>query len=175
MIVMLNVVIPRDVKVTLYKFTDFFKGFEKIDVVREVFWDETEKVLNELKVEFFSSRWGYMGVCGEDGHIMVSVYYLKHGDERDIYLDVIHELVHVKQFMEGKELFDDRIEYVDRSTEIEAYQITVKEARRIRMTDDEIFNYLKANWMSSDEVRKLARTLGVKPSTVKTKNDGREP
>jgi len=156
-----DVEIPRSAEVALRRFTDHFKGFEKVEVVRRIFGDRTEEVLRNLKVEFFSSRSGYMGVSDEDGHLMVSTYYLKHGNAEEIYLDLIHEVVHVKQFMDGEELFDDSYEYVDRPTEIEAYKLTVQEAKRIGMSDTDIYNYLKAFWMSDAEVAKLAEELGV--------------
>jgi len=159
---MFGVEMNRDVKVTLHRFTDYFKGFEKIGAVREIFGEETEKVLNNLKVEFYSSRRGYMGVSDQDGHILISAHYLKNGDERDLYLDIIHELVHVKQFLEGKELFENRWEYVDRPTEVEAYRHAVKEARRLGMTDKEIHRYLKTEWMSEDDLKRLAEAVGVK-------------
>jgi len=156
-----NIEIPRSVIVALRRFTDHFKGFEKVEAVRRIFGDKTEEVLRNLKVEFFSSRWGYMGVSEEDGHLIVSTHYLKHGNAKEIYLDLIHELIHVKQFMDGEELFDDSFEYVDRPTEIEAYRHTIQEARRIGMSEMEIYNYLKVYWMSDSEVAKLAEKLGV--------------
>ncbi len=159
---MFSVEINRDVKITLHRFVDYFKGFEKISAVREIFGDETEKVLNNLKIEFYSSRRGYMGVSDQDGHLMVSAHYIKSGNERDIYLDIIHELVHVKQHLDGRELFENRWEYVDRPTEIAAYQHAVKEARRLGMTDKEILEYLKTEWMSEEEHKKLAESVGVK-------------
>jgi len=76
---------------------------------------------------------------------------------------VVHELVHVRQFGEGKPLFDEAYEYHERPTELEAYSHAIKEARRLGMSDNEIFEYLKVDWMSEDEVRKLARNLNVKP------------
>ncbi len=159
---MFGVEINRDVRITLHSFTGHFKGFEKVEAVREIFGDETEKVLNNLKVEFYSARRGYMGVSDQDGHLLISAHYLRNGNERDLYLDIVHELVHVKQFLEGKELFENRWEYVDRPTEIEAYQHAVKEARRIGMSDDEIYEYLKTEWMSDEELEKLAKSVGVK-------------
>jgi len=159
---MFGVEINRDVKITLHRFSDHFKGFEKVNAVREIFDDETEKVLNNLKIEFYSSRRGYMGVSDQDGHLMVSAYYIKSGNERDLYLDIIHELVHVKQHLDGRELFEHRWEYVDRPTEIEAYQHAVKEARRLGMTDKEILEYLRTEWMSEEDLKKLAESVGVK-------------
>lgn len=158
---MFGVVINRDVKIALHNFTDYFKGFEKVEAVREIFGDETEKALSNVKVEFYSSRRGYMGVNDEDGHIMISASYIKHGNQRDIYLDIIHELVHVKQFQNGQELFEHRWEYVDRPTEIEAFAHAVKEARRIGMTDHEIYDYLKTDYMEKEDVDRLAHSIGV--------------
>ena len=158
-----DVKIPEIVPIAMQAFTDYFKDFEKVPAVREIFGEKTEEVLSDLKVEFFSSKFGYMGVSDEDGHLIVSAYYLKNGDPVSKYLDVLHELVHVNQYREGRELFDETYEYHDRPTELAAYKHAVKEARRIGMTDAEIFEYLKVDWMNEDEVRKLARNVGVKP------------
>ncbi|OFX17115.1 hypothetical protein A3K71_02685 [archaeon RBG_16_50_20] len=158
---LLGVQVPTDVPIATYSFTDFFKGFDKVQAVRETFGQNTDQVLGELKVEFFSSKFGYMGVSDEDGHLIVSAYYLRNGDWVSKYLDVIHELVHVRQFREGKPLFDESYEYHERPTELEAYRYAVKEARRLGMPDNEIFEYLKVDWMEENQVRKLARTLSV--------------
>ena len=157
-----GVTIVKDVEFQLHPFTDYFIGFEVVPCVREIFGDKTEEVLRNLKVEFIS-RWGYMGVNGEDGHLIVSTRYLKQGDETGIYLDVVHELVHVRQFMEGKELFDEGFEYVERPTELEAYNHAVKEARRLGLSEEKIFGYLKTEWMSDEDHRRLGKALGINP------------
>jgi hypothetical protein len=158
-----DVQIPANVPIATHPFTDYFKGFEKIAAVREIFGQDTEKTLSKLRVEFFSSKFGYMGVSDEDGHLIVSAYYLRNGDPLSKYLDVVHELVHVKQFGEGKALFDETFEYHERPSELEAYSHAVKEGRRLGMSDEEIFEYLKVDWMDEEEVRKLARNVGVTP------------
>ncbi|MDQ1279921.1 MAG: hypothetical protein QG670_1183 [Thermoproteota archaeon] len=156
-----SVVISRSAEVHLERFTDYFKGFERVDAVRELFGAQTEEVLDNLKIEFGSRR-GYMGVSDDDGHLFVSVPYLKEGDERDIYLDVIHELVHVKQFRNGIHLRDNRYRYTNRPTEIEAYTHAVKEARRLSMSDKEIYEYLWMDNMSEDDVKALADAVNVR-------------
>ena len=145
---------------SVHSFTELFKGFDRNEAVRKIFGDRTEEVLRNLKVEL---TWvgGYMWVNSRNGHLMVSSSYLNEGDRVDIYLDVIHELVHVRQLMEGKELFDPQYSYVERPTEIEAYRYTVEEARRIRLDDNEITKYLKTEWMTDEELEQLAKTLGV--------------
>src|SRR4030042_5317221 len=159
---LLKVQIVRDVKVLTYPFTDYFKGFEGVEAVREVFGEKTEEVLSNLKVEFAGMR-GYMGVSNEDGHLLVSALYLKNGDIVDIYLDIIHELVHVKQkILEGKELFDDRFSYVERPTEIEAYRHAVEEARRLGLSEERIYKYLRTEWMSDEEMERLAKAMKLK-------------
>ena len=158
-----DVEIPSEVPIAILRFMDYFKGFEKLPAVVEIFGPETGKVLSELRVEFFSSKFGYMGVSDEDGHLIVSAYYLRNGDPTSKYLDVVHELVHVRQYREGKALFDETYEYHDRPTELEAYKHAVKEARRLGMSDPEIFEYLKVDWLDEEEVRKLARNLDVTP------------
>lgn len=143
-----------------HSFSDYFKGFEKVEAVRRIFGERTEEVLRNLKVEFIPIG-GYMGVSNLDGHLTVNTRYLNNGDRVDIYLDVIHELVHVKQFMEGKELFDMHYGYSERPTEIEAYRVAVEEARRLGLSDERICDYLKTEWMSDESLKRLAKTLNV--------------
>ena len=150
------------VGVSAYSFSDYFKGFDKVEAVKKIFGDKTTDVLSNLKVEFHAFRRGYMGVSEIDGHLFVSAIYLKTGDIVDIYLDVIHELVHVRQFMEGKELFESRYDYVERPTEIEAYRHTVDEARRLGLSDNRICQYLRTEWMTDDDLKRLAAALNVK-------------
>jgi hypothetical protein len=140
-------------------FLDYFKGFEKSQAVRGIFGDKTDDVLSSLKVEF--TWFGYMGVNDANGHLMVNKRYLNEGDKVDIYLDVIHELCHVKQHLEGKELFEPGYDYVDRPTEVEAYRYTVKEAQRLGLSDEKILSYLQTEWMSREDLKRLVKNLGI--------------
>ncbi len=138
-------------------FTDYFKGFEKNLAVRGIFGEEAEKVLKNLKLDFI--WFGYMGVNDSNGHLIVNKRYLNFGSREDIYLDVIHELCHVKQHMEGRELFDPKYDYVDRPTEIEAYRYAVKEAKRMGLNEEEIRQYLKTEMMSNQALDRLIRNM----------------
>src|SRR5207248_9769237 len=142
-----SVVIPQNIRLHCEAFTKHFKGFDDVEAVRAIFGPRTRAVLRSLKVEFFSSKWGYMGVSDEDGHLVVSTHYLRTGNRRDIYLDVVHELVHVRQFKEGKELFPEGFNYPDAPTEIAAYCVCTAEGRRRGMTDRDLFKYLQAGSM----------------------------
>jgi hypothetical protein len=141
-------------------FSDFFKDFQKVKAVRGIFGEKTDEVLSHLTVEI-SWVMGYMYVDSSDGHLVISKGYLNNGDKIDIYLDLIHELFHVKQFMEGKELFDPHYDYVDRPTEIEAYRYCIQEARRLGLTEERIRCYLWTEWMSEEDFKRLAKSVNV--------------
>lgn len=136
---------------TLLPFADFFKGFEKVEAVRSVFGDKTRAVLENLKISFIPLKFAYMGVSDEDGTLSVGTHHLKHSNVRTLYLDVIHELFHVKQWQEDREYFEkehhrflgDWSLYYSSPIEVPAYKHTVREAERIGMTRGEIVDYLK--------------------------------
>jgi hypothetical protein len=152
--------VNRDAKIGCLPFREVFSGFEDVDAVRSIFLERTEKVLADLMVDL-QSRKGYLKIDDETGHVVVSAEYLKTGEERYLYLDVIHELIHIRQFMEGKELFDERYSYVDRPTEIEAYGAAAKEAKRIGMSDDEVVEYLRVEWVTEEEFQRLLVSLNT--------------
>jgi hypothetical protein len=156
----LGVEILRTAEVVTHPFTDYFKGFERIEAVQHIFGEATETVLRGLRVEFRSGR-GYMGVSGEDGHLSIRVNYLRNGDETDIYLDIIHELVHVKQYLDGKKLREANFTYVDRPTEIEAYRHAVNEAKRLGMDDRRILEYLRTDRMNDEDLNRLAKAVNI--------------
>lgn len=157
----LGVRIEREAPTRLLPFERFFRGFGSVPTVRALFGRNTDQVLRELKVEFFSARFGYMGTSDVDGHLLVSTHHLKDSDFRTVYLDVVHELCHVNQFRRGRPLFYPRLSYVDAPSEIEAYALTVKEGRRIGMSDRELIDYLKVEWIEPKEHRRLARRMGL--------------
>jgi hypothetical protein len=147
----------------LYRLSDIFAGLKDSRAMAELSEDEMEKnrILNETIVEIVDSE-DYMYVNQDDGRLVVGNRYLKEASEQFLYLDVVHELVHVKQFWRGLNLYDPRYDYVDRPTEIEAYKLTVKEARRLGMNDFEIADYLLVEWITKEDRDTLARRLGVK-------------
>jgi hypothetical protein len=157
----LDVEIRRDAEVKLFPFTDYFIGFEKVAAVKSLFGPKTAQVLKDLKVEFFSLRFGYMSVSDEDGHILISTHHLKNAEMKVVYLDVVHELFHVKQFMEGKNLFQNEFEYVDSPIEVPAYKFTIEEAKRIGMKTEDIIEYLKVEWVTEEQHARLVKTLDL--------------
>ena len=112
-------------------------------------------------MEFNGGR-GYIGISDVDGHLRVGADYLNTGSRVHIYLDVIHALVHVKQFMEGKKIFNLNLIYVDRAMELEACRHAVDEARNLGMSDKQILNYLRTDRLTGEDLKNLATELNVR-------------
>ena len=157
--------VHREKKVVVVPLKKVFEGVDKLSIVRKIFGKKTSEIVNSLTVELYSRR-GYMGVSQDDGRIFLSQPYLKDGPDHYLYLDIIHELVHVKQQREGKDLFDEDYDYVDRPTEIEAYKLAAEEARRIGMNDKEILEYLDIEWMTAASLKKLVKNIALELQTV---------
>jgi len=154
--------VRRDVAPGVYRLTEVFTGLENSPTLREVFGDgDLRQVLDSVRVEA-SDRRMYMRVSNEDGRVIVGLQYLREGEALSIYLDLVHELTHVNQFLRGMELYEKSVDYVERPTEMEAFAMAVKEARRLGMSDEEIADYLKVEWMSNEDHRRLLEKLGVK-------------
>jgi hypothetical protein len=144
-----------------YRFIDYFPGFETNKIVQRIFGKDTEEILLGLRVEF---TWigGYMWVNSSNGHLIINSRYLRNGKRIYIYLDLIHELVHIRQLRDGKDLFDGAYSYVDRPTEVEAYYYAVEEAKRLQLREQTICDYLKTEWMNLRDFHRLAHTLNVR-------------
>jgi hypothetical protein len=155
----------RDLPEGRYRLRDVFSGFEGVEpLVRVVGGPQPLKKIIEDTYVTLTHETHYMYVNDEDGSLVIGADYLATADTRYLYLDLIHELVHVRQYLDGKELFDESHSYVDRPTEIEAYQCTVEEGRNIGMDEDAIAEYLYVEWVTRKEHARLLKTLGVNPN-----------
>jgi hypothetical protein len=154
--------VNRQISEGRYRLRDVFSGLEEVQPLAKCVGTPRllKRILEETMVTLTDED-GYMYVNDGDGSVVVGLDYLKTGDTKELYLDVIHELVHVKQYLEGKNLFDNTYSYVDRPTEIEAYRCCVEEGRRIGMMEDEIAEYLYVEWVSRKDHARLLKTLGV--------------
>ena len=142
---------------------DIFSGLQHIEILARYIDDPSllGKILEGTEVTI-TKQADYMHVNEKDGSLFVGLEYLHNGELRHLYLDIIHELIHIRQYLEGKELFDQKFNYVDRPTEIEAYQCAVDEARKIGMTEETIADYLYVEWITTKEHERLMKTLGVR-------------
>ena len=144
------------------RLTTVFPGLEADPNFRAIFNDGLRaKVLAETKVNLVPED-SYAYIDDEKGWVNLGLSYLKTGEERILYLDILHELTHIRQWHEGKELWDRRYNYVDRPTEVEAHQVAVDVARNLGMNDREIADYLRVEWTSREEHERLCRRLGVR-------------
>ena len=145
-----------------YSLPDIFPGLQENPILLEIFGssDIVDDVFSKTKV-IISDKPRYMKVDNEEGSILVGRRHLLHSDAAILYLDSIHELVHVKQHREGLDLYDRSRAYVDRKTEVDAYEVTVNAARRIGFTDGQIFDYLRVEWITPEEHQRLAEKLNV--------------
>src|SRR5205807_1291033 len=119
----------RKVKAGKHAILDVFPGLDKSVAFRAIFPDGLrEEVLRDCRIDVMPEDM-YMYIDDEAGNVVAGLGYLKAGDEKILYLDVLHELTHIRQWHAGRELWDRRYNYVDRPTEIEAYRVAVGEAR----------------------------------------------
>jgi hypothetical protein len=100
-------------------------------------------------------RRGYAFVDVEAPCIVISESYYRTGEELDLYLDLLHELTHLRQLAEGLDLWDERFDYVDRPTEIEGYAVAIEEGRRLGLTAEDILQHLANPWMTPAEIGRL--------------------
>jgi len=87
--------------------------------------------------------------------VTVTEQYYRNGNDLDLYLDLAHELTHLRQHLEGENIWDHDTPYVDRTTEIEGYAVAIEEGRRLGMTEADIMQHLSNPWMSEEEVARL--------------------
>ncbi len=154
--------INRGLEPGQYRLEEVFADVRACDALCSLFADphEVDRIIERTQV-FVADRPGEMFVDNDDGSITVGLMHLRTASDAVLYLDIIHELCHVKQHLEGRDLYDREKPYVDRETEIEAYLVTVQEARRIGLTDEAITNYLRVSWITPEEHRRLVRRMGV--------------
>jgi hypothetical protein len=155
--------VRRSAVVGEYKLSEVFTGLESSGALLKVFGSKTQmtKVMRHLKLRVDHNDSG-LWLDRDTGTVCIGSKYLTAAKNDFLYLDVIHVLVHVRQFLEGKELYDQAFEYVDRPTELEAYRTTVAEARRIGMGEDEILRYLRMDAADDSELGKLMEKIGVR-------------
>lgn len=115
---------------------------------------ETPPEVRAAGYEMYTSTRDAIAVAGE---------YLRTGAELDIYLDILHEFLHILQRRSGRELWPAGIAYVDRTTELEAYAFSVAEARRLGVPDPYLRRYLEVSWVSPSDHLRLIERLGLAP------------
>ena len=154
--------INRQLEPSQYRLEDVFADIRSSEILSVIFDDaeEIDAVIAHTGVSVADLPYE-MFVDNDDATITIGLSHLRNSSDTILYLDIIHELCHVKQHLKGRDLYDRSKAYVDRETEIEAYEITVREARRIGLDDNAILDYLSVSWITPEEHKRLARRLGV--------------
>jgi hypothetical protein len=155
--------VHRNLHVGRYKLSEVFSGLETARPLKKFIRDRSlmRRLLRNTDVTLTRNGTRYMHVNERDGSLVIGLRYLSEADERYLYLDIVHELIHLKQHLDGRKLYDEEYSYADRPTEIEAYQYTVEEGRRLGMTEEKIAKYLYVEWMTRKEFARMLKTLGV--------------
>ncbi|HYL66714.1 MAG TPA: hypothetical protein VEU72_06135 [Nitrosopumilaceae archaeon] len=154
--------INRNITPGDYLLAEIFDGLQEVDILMQVFKtkEELDDVFLKTKVIVEESD-HYMYVKNDDASIVIGFRHLQNSDSKILYLDIVHELVHVMQQRQGLDLYDKSYAYVDRPTEIEAYEIAVLEAKNLGMNDKEILDYLLVEWITPEEHKRLATHVGL--------------
>ncbi len=90
--------------------------------------------------------------------VLIEEYYIK-ANPLDLFLDMAHELTHLRQLAEGRNIWDHSLPYVDRPTEIEGYAVAVEEGVRLGMTEEQVIQHLSNPWLDDDEIDRLRRNI----------------
>jgi hypothetical protein len=146
-----------------YKFIEAFDGLQYSSTLLRVFGSSKNllKVSQHLKLRVEDSDWGPW-LDKSTGSICIGSRYMRIVRPNFIYLDVVHVLVHVKQYLDGRDLLDQTFEYVDRPTEIEAYRYTIDEAKKLGMGEEQILRYLRVDTVDDTELGRLIERIGVR-------------
>lgn len=161
--------IRRNLPEGRYQLKDLFSGLENSPELQLTFGGKISDI-NDVcvvitgyvkldKPPYLNGKLEYAYI--NDGEIHIGTDYFRNGREDHIYLDMIHELTHIKQHRDGLDLFDLNYDYIDRPTEIEGYKAAMLAAKRLGMSREEIIDYLAVPWCSKEEMRRLHASIGL--------------
>jgi hypothetical protein len=171
--------IARNLSPGRYPLLDVFQGLDRVPAFRKYPGPARRRdtLAHRSFVEIVPRRgeWMYVAphemppdadarwkpIISADDCIVVARSHLRKSPSMVLYLDVLHELYHVVQRRSGRELWDDRYSYVDRPTEVQAYRFAVREARRLGASDAFLREYLRVEWTTPKEHRRLLRNVGI--------------
>lgn len=158
--------INREVSAGEYRLVDLCRNLHSIEEISLLLSQRglSEEFVSNTKVLVDDSRDFYMYVDDKGKRLIACLSHIQDSDPKIVYLDFLHELVHIFQLHDGRNLYDRRFKYVRRPTEIEAYRVAVNEGRRIGMREEELMEYLRVEWISDEEHKELATAVGIDPA-----------
>lgn len=152
--------LDRARKPGLHPYLAIFPRADECPGVRRIEPDATKRagLLADARIDLRPGP-GFAYIDVEQPAIVLAQEYYRTGSDLDLYLDLLHELTHIRQHHEGKDLWDERFAYVDRPTEIEGYAVAVEEGRRLGMEDDDVIEHLTNPWMDKADVARLEESV----------------
>lgn len=151
--------VRRDLPPGRHPFLDLLPGVaESPALVRISAGTDPRELLVGARVRIEQGR-GFAFVDAVESCIVLVEPYYRAGDDLDLYL--LHELTHLRQRAEGRDLWDRRFCYVDRPTEIEGYAVAVEEGRRLGMSEADLVRHLSNPWMTAADVQRLLANVNA--------------
>lgn len=150
--------IRHNLRLGTYKLMNVVDGLENSVALNRIYRSGLEGVMNTTLVDVVSKPW-QIWVDRESKRIRVNKDYLSETDSGTLYLDFVHEMVHLWQIDEGKNIFDQSVSYVDKPTEIEAYRYTIEDAKQIGFNTRDIIDYLNVRWINNEEHQRLVKAV----------------
>jgi len=155
--------VVRKLKCGFYPYRRLLPRFEESPSVRRIATADMPigQLLDAAFVEIAKGEgFCFVNVENPDNpFIMLFENYYLQGNPLDLYIDLAHELTHLRQHAEGKDLWDHDLHYVDRPTEIEGYAVAIEEGIRLGMTEEQIVRHLSNPWLNSAETSRLRRNI----------------
>ncbi len=151
-------VINHNLELGMYQLTDIITGLENSVALNKIYGNKLKEVLNTTEVNVVSKPW-QIWVDRETKRTTVNKDYLSETESGILYLDFVHEMIHIWQIVEGEDVFDRSVSYADASTEIEAYRYTIEDAKRIGFSRIDMVNYLKVRWITDKEHSRLVKAV----------------
>jgi hypothetical protein len=153
-------VVKRTLAVGIYPYRFFLPRFEESPAVRLIETPATPigPLLDDARVKIKKGE-GYLYVDVKIPAIVLIEEYYQQANALDLYLDLAHELTHLRQLAEGRNIWDHSLHYVDRPTEIEGYAVAVSEGLRLGMTEEQVIQHLANPWLNDDEVMRLRKNI----------------
>jgi hypothetical protein len=171
--------VDREIPVGRHPLLAVFPGLEGLPLARRLEPDAKERVrlFDETCVEVVDADlWMYVSphevppgargrwkpvVSPTSDCIVVGKGHLGTSPALMLFMDIYHELCHVRQRRGGANLWEPGVSYVRRWTEIEAYRLVVDEAKSFGASNDFLREYLKVEWITAKEHRELLDELKV--------------
>ncbi len=150
--------ISRNLEIGRYGITEIIGGLENSVALNTIYGSTLKEILITTYVDVISKP-SQIWVDRETKRITINKDYLFETKWEILHLDFIHEMIHIWQISEGKNVFDRSVSYVDKPTEIEAYRYTIEDAKRIGFSRIDIVDYLKVRWITDEEHSRLVKAV----------------